>query len=108
MPALRNAEAGAYVIADPSPAAVRLNAGENVETGFESIGEALCDFECFVLGMIGGEHTVDHGFASIHREIGVQFNHGVAGRDSVVAIDLDFVVVLGGGKSAKSTDNHEG
>src|SRR5438874_5609337 len=108
MPALRNAEAGAYVIANPLPAAVRLNAGENVETGFEPICEALCDFECLVLGMIGGQYTVKNGLGSFHSEVGVQFDHGVAGRDGVIAIDLDFVVFLGRGKSTKSNDNYEG
>src|SRR5207248_625176 len=108
MPALRNAEAGAYVVANPLPSAIRLNAGEDVKASLEPVSPTLGDFERLVFGMIGGEHTINNGLASIHREIGVQFNHGVAGRDSVVAIDLDFVVVLGGGKSAKSTDNHEG
>src|SRR2546423_7352926 len=95
MPALRNAKTRAYVIANPMPAAIRLNAGENIETGFEPISPALCDLECLVLGVIGGEHAVNHAFVSIHGEIGVQLNHGVAGRDRIVAIDLDFVVVLG-------------
>ena len=55
------------------------------------------DFDGLVLGMIGREHAILHRLGTVDGEIAVQLHHGFAGLDRVVAIDLDFVVVLGPG-----------
>jgi hypothetical protein len=47
------------VIAHPLPAAVRLNAGENVKAGLEPVVDALCDFNGFMLGVVCGQDAVD-------------------------------------------------
>jgi hypothetical protein len=57
------------VIAHPSPAAVRLNAGEDVKAGLEPVGDALCDFNGFMLGVVCGQDAVDGCLAALNREV---------------------------------------
>jgi len=85
------------VIADPLPAAFRLDTGENVEAGFEPVGEAVSDFEGFVHRMMGGLDAILHGFAAIRGEIGGQLDHGGADGHKFGAVDLNLVVVLAEG-----------
>jgi hypothetical protein len=62
--------------------------------------DSLRDFDGFVFGVVRRLDAIDHGFRSVHGEVGVQFEHGASGRDGVIAIDLDLIVVLGGGGKA--------
>src|SRR6266853_3315805 len=100
MPGLWNPHSWPDVVADPLPAPIRLNAGENVEASFEPVIDSLRDFDGLVLRMVRGENTVGHGLASVHGEIRVQLNHGVSRGDRIVAINLDLVVILRGGGHA--------
>jgi hypothetical protein len=45
--------------------------------------------------VVGREYSVGGSFRTLKCEIAVKFDHGVAGLDGVVGVDLDFVVVLG-------------
>ena len=98
----RNADAGANVVADPVEALAVLRGSENVETGFEPVGEAVSDFDGFVELVVGGKSAVGGGLGTLKREIGMEFDHGVAGLDGFVGIDLDFVVFLGAGGGAEN------
>jgi hypothetical protein len=53
MPGFGDPDARPDVISHPVPAAIGLNAGENVEAGFEPIVDSLRDLDGFVLGVIG-------------------------------------------------------
>jgi hypothetical protein len=44
--------------------------------------------------VLGWVLAVDHVFLAFEGEVAVQFNHGVAGRDGIGTIDLDFVTAL--------------
>src|SRR5450631_1406597 len=94
MPRLRNAEARTNVIADPLPPAVGLNAGEDVEAGFEPAIDALRNFDGLMFRMVGGQYAILHRLASLGGEIRMQLDHGAGGRDGVRAINLNFVIVL--------------
>ena len=103
----RDADAGANVVADPVEALAILRRSENVETGFEPVGEAVSDFDGFVELVVGGESAVGGGLGTLESEIGVEFDHGVAGLDGFVGIDLDFVVFLGGRGRRNNTEGAE-
>jgi hypothetical protein len=47
-----------------------------------------------VLRVVGRIEAVGEGFAAIDGEIAVELDHGVVRLDEVVAVDLNFVVVL--------------
>src|SRR4051794_4252562 len=97
MPAFRDPESRANVIANPLPSAIWLNAGENVETGLEPIRDSLRDLHSLMISVVGGQHAVNHGLAAVNRQVGMQLNHGAMRRHHVGAVNLDFVVVLGEG-----------
>src|ERR1700674_3866578 len=69
VPRLRNAEAGTDVITHPLPAAIRLNAGEDVKAGLEPVVDALRDFHGLMLGMVGGQDAVDCRLAAFSGEV---------------------------------------
>ncbi len=94
-PRLRNRHTRPNMVADPHPAAVGLDGGEDVKSGFKPAGETVGDLEGFVHGVIGRKDTVDYGFCAFDGEVAVNFDHGVARGDEVRAVDLDFGVVLG-------------
>src|SRR5271156_206198 len=71
VPRLRNADARPNMIAHPLPAAIGLNASEDVEAGFEPIGDALRDFDSFMLGMVGGQDAVNRRLCPFKREVRV-------------------------------------
>jgi len=62
-----------------------------------------------VLGVVGGRHAVDDVRLAVGGEVGVQLDHGGAGRDRVRAVDLNLVVVLcmGGGDDGREDENCE-
>lgn len=103
----RDADARADVIADPVEALTVLRRSKNVETGFKPVGEAVGDFDGFVELVVGGESAVGGGFGTLKSEIGMEFDHGVAGFDSVVGIDLDFIVFLCGRGRRNNTEGTE-
>ena len=94
MPGFRDGDARTDVIAHPHPPAVGLDGGENVEPGLEPVAETVGDLERFVDGMVGRQDPIDYRLRSLHREVAMQFHHGVAGRDEIRAVDLNFSVVL--------------
>ena len=106
-PFRRDADARANVVADPVYAAAVLFRRENIEADLQPIPEAVGDFDRFVKLVVGGEYSVLRGFRALKREIAVQFDHGAAGFDGVVGIDLDFVVVLGARGSRKDANARE-
>jgi hypothetical protein len=56
-------------------------------------------FDGFVQCVVRGEKAVDHLLRAINREITMQFHHGVTGLDGIVAVHLDFVIVLSSSRS---------
>ena len=64
MPGLGHGQVWAYLVANPLPAAVRLNAAEYVKAALEPIGEAVGYFQRFVHGVLGGIDAVLHRSAS--------------------------------------------
>src|SRR5580704_3681683 len=93
----RNAKARPNMIADPIPSLTGACRGENIKSRFEPIGPAVGDFDGFVQSVVGREEAIYHLLRAVNREIAVQFHHGVAGLDGIVAVDLNFVVILCGG-----------
>jgi hypothetical protein len=75
-----------------------LRGSKNVESGFKPIREAMGDFDGFVELMIRGEQAILHGLRALESEIAMQLDHGVVRIDGVVAVDLDFVIVLRAGR----------
>jgi len=59
------------MVADPHPAAVGLDGGEDVKSGFKPAGETVGDLEGFVHGVIGRKDTVDYGFCAFDGEVAV-------------------------------------
>src|SRR5437016_13943638 len=82
------------MVAHPLPAAVRLDAGEDVETGLKPVGEALRDLERLVHSVIRRCDSVNDRLRAFCREIAMQFDHRGAGLDCVIGVDLDLVAVL--------------
>ena len=83
------------MIAHPFPAAMGLDAAEDVKAGFKPGCETVCDFNGLVQRMIGGKDAVNFLALAIDGEVAVEFDHGAARGDGLGAVDLDFVVVLG-------------
>src|ERR1700680_374193 len=94
MPLWRHAKARANMRTDEVRAAAIARAGEDVESGFEPVVEAVGNLNRLVPGMIRGQCTVVSLLRSLRCKVIVQLDHGHAARDGFRAIDLDFVVVL--------------
>src|ERR1700690_1221461 len=110
-PLCRNPESRPYVVAHPLPSLAGVHRGKNVEAAFEIIGEAVGDFNRFVLGMISGIEPVEHELRAIDREVAMQFNHGVTRLDQVGAVHLNFIVILrkrGNSKYDETSDRQSG
>src|SRR5258708_10979511 len=97
MPRRGNPEPRPNMIANPLPATMGLNCGEDVEAGLKPVVDSLRNFNRFVLGVVGGLEAVNYSLAAIYREVRVELDHSGARSYCVVAVDLNFVVVLGGG-----------
>ena len=107
-PFLGDSDARANVVADPLNAQAAAFGSEDVEADFEPVGETVGDLDGFVLGVTSGIEAVDDGFGTVDGEIAMEFDHGVAGIDQVVAVNLNFVVVLGaGGKNGQKLQSTE-
>ena len=102
LPFFGDAHARADVIAHPIPALAVLRGSKNVESGFKPIREAMGDFDGFVELMIRGEQAVFNGLRALEGEIAVELDHGVVRINCVVAIDLDFVIILRAGRNSES------
>ena len=66
-----------------------------------------------MFGVVGGLHAIDDVALTIGGEVGVQFEHGGAGCNSVRALDLDLVIVLrmgagNGGDEGEAEDANGG
>jgi len=94
-PLFGNGDAGTDVIANPLNAEAIALGSEDVEADFEPVGETVGDLDGFVFGVVGGVETVLNGFGAVDGEIAMELDHGVARIDEVVAVDLNFVVILG-------------
>jgi len=86
------------VVTDPLDALTAARRSKDVEAGFKPVGETVGDLDGFVLGVIRGIEAVHHRLATVDGEIAVKFDHGVAGLDLIVTVDLDFVIVLRAGR----------
>ena len=93
-PFFGDGEARTNMVTDPLNALAAALGSEDVEPDFEPVGETVGDLDGFVLGVVGGIEAVDDGFAAVDGEIAVEFDHGVVRLDEVVAVNLDFVIVL--------------
>ena len=102
LPFFGDGNAGADVVTDPLNAQAIALGSEDVKSDFEPVREAVGDFNGFVQRVVGGIETVFGGFGAIDGEIAMEFEHGVAWRDEIVAIDLDFVVVLSANRPWKT------
>ena len=96
-PFFGDGDAGTDMVADPLNALAAAFGSEDVEAYFEPVGEAVGDFDGFVLGVVGGIEAVDDGFGAVDGEIAVELDHGVVRFDKIVAVDLNFIVVLSAG-----------
>jgi hypothetical protein len=54
----------------------------------------VCDFNGLVLGVIGRQNAIHNRFGPIDGKVAVQFHHRVTRIDGVIAIHLNFVIVL--------------
>ena len=95
LPFFRDGHAGTDMVTDPLNALAAALRGEDIEADLKPIGEAMSDFDGFVLGVVGGIEAIGDSLGAADSEIAVELDHGVVGLDEVVAIDLDFVVFLG-------------
>src|SRR5258708_15611769 len=89
-----DADARADVVANPLKSIAIAFVGEDVKAGFKPICEAVSNLDGFVLRVIRGQDAVLNGLAAIDGEIAVELDHGVMRLNHVIAVDLDFVVVL--------------
>ena len=96
------------MVADPLEALAVALGSEDIEADLDPVGETVGDLDGLVLGMVSGIEAVDEGFAAVDGEIAVQLDHGVMRLHEIVAVDLNFVVVLrvGGqnGREQQSAD----
>ena len=108
-PSLRDGDAGTNVVADPLDALAAALGSEDIEADFQPDGETVGDFDGFVLGVVSGIESVDDGFAAVDGEIAVQLDHGVVRLHELVAVDLNFVVVLrAGGQNGREQQSADG
>ncbi len=94
MPFGRDAKARANMRADEIQATATARAGEDVESGFKPIVEAVRDLDRLVPGVIRGQRAVVSLLRPLHGEVIVQLDHGDAARDGFRAVDLELVVIL--------------
>src|SRR5204862_6798781 len=94
MPFRRHAKARSNMRANKIPAAAMARAGEDVESGFKPIVEAVGDFDRLVPGMIRWQSAVIGLLRPIGREVIVWLDHRHATRNCFRRINLDFVIVL--------------
>ena len=104
MPLGRDAKARANMRADEIQAAAVARAGEDVESGFEPVIEAMGDFDRLVPGVIRGQRAVASLLRALRGEVIVQLDHGHAARDGFRAVDLDLVVFLGTSQRSEHAD----
>ena len=102
MPGLRNRHTRANVIANPHPPAIGLDGGEDVKASLKPTRKAVGDLQSFVFGVVRRQHTVDYNLGALYGEVAVDLDHGIGGGDKVGAVDLDFSVVLGAGRSDRA------
>src|SRR6516225_7468635 len=74
---------------------VRLDSVEDIESGFKPVVETVRNFHGFMLRVIGRKRAIFDGLGAGCREVTVQLDHGGAGLDELIAVDLHFVVALG-------------
>ena len=109
VPFFRDGDAGTNVVAHPLDALAAALGSEDIEADFEPVGETVGDFDGFVLGVVSGIKAVDDGFAAVDGEIAVQLHHGVVRLHEIVAVDLNFVVVLrAGGQNGREQQSADG
>ena len=84
------------MVADPLDAVSVLRTGKNVEADLGPTGDSLGDLDGLVELVVGGVDAVDGFGLAVGGVVGVQLEHGVFGGYCVGAVDLDFVVPLGG------------
>ena len=94
VPGVWDPNAGADVVADPLDAVAILLAGEDVETDFGPVVDALCEFQRLVLLMVGWVDSADEVLLPQRSEVGVQLNHQTFRGDGFRAVNLDLVVPL--------------
>jgi hypothetical protein len=82
------------MVAHPLVALRSAIAGEYIESDLEPVGEALGDFESFMEGVLVRPDSVHGGLRPFEREIGMQLEHRVTGRNKLTAIHLHFIVAL--------------
>jgi hypothetical protein len=79
-----------------------LDAAEDVKACLKPGRKTMGHLERFVQCVVRRKNAVNLLPFTIHRKIAVQFDHGLPDRDSLGAINLDFVAVLG----ARSEEDH--
>ena len=94
--------------ADEVPTAAIAGTGENVESGFEPVIEALSNFDRLVPRVIGGNRTVVSLFQSPRCKVIVQLDHCHTAWDRFRSVDLNFVVLLGVSQRGKQKDGSAG
>ena len=52
------------------------------------------NFDRFVLRVVGGSDAADGPRLAVGGEVGMQLDHGAAGRDGICAVDLNLVISL--------------
>src|SRR5215472_5009183 len=105
VPLFRNTETRTYVVAYPLPSLTDARGGEDVKAGLKPVGPAMSNFNCFVHRMICGEKAIDHLLRAVDSEVAMQLDHGVAGRNRLVAVDLNFVIILRGESPGKENQS---
>src|SRR5262249_44888853 len=93
-PRFRHTHARTDVIADPFPAAVGLDAREEIEPGLEPRREAVRDLERLVRGMLGANDPVLGAGRAEHGCVAVELHHRLTRRGELAAVDLDLEVAL--------------
>src|SRR5207245_251955 len=104
MPFGRYAKARANMRADEIQATATARAGEDVESGFEPIVEAVRDLDRLVPGVIRGQRAVVSLLRPFRGEVIVQLDYGDAALDGFRAVDLDLVVILTRSQRSEQTD----
>lgn len=94
LPFLGYVHARPNVVAHPIPALAVLRGSENVEPGLEPIIKAVRNLDSLMELVIGGEKAVFRGLRTLKREVAVELDHGMVRLHLIVAVDLNFVVVL--------------
>ncbi len=107
MPFGRDAKARANMRADEIQATANARAGEDVESGFKPIVEAVRDLDRLVPGVIRGQRAVVSLLRPFRGEVIVQLDHGDAARDGFRAVDLDLIVILSVDGKSREEENKQ-